>query len=247
MHPLVWIVVSSLVTSSISLIGGALVLFPEDVQKRMVTPLVAFAAGSLLGGALFHLLPNAVHAMGGYGWPAFWAAVGFVLFAALETALHHRHHHDHGEDEHPVAALILLADGLHNFVGGLSVGTAFLVNPSVGIAVWLAEMVHEVPQEIGDYAVLVHSGLSRRRALLLNLLSALTFPVGGLVALLVGAHFEPGFLLAFGAGNFLYLAAVDLLPGLMRAPGSKAVRYTAVAAGFVTLLVLSAAIPDVHP
>jgi zinc and cadmium transporter len=243
MTPVVWIVVSSLVTSSIALIGGALVLFPEDVQKRLVGPLVAFAAGSLLGGALFHLMPHSVEDLGvpvALGW----AAAGFALFALLETAIHHRHHHDHGEDEHPVVWLILLADGLHNFVGGLSVGSAFLVNPTVGIAVWIAEMVHEVPQEIGDYAVLVHGGLSRRRALALNLISGLTFPLGGLVALLVGAQFDPAFLLAFGAGNFFYLAAVDLIPDLLRSPGPKLVRVGALAAGLVTLLVLRGVVPE---
>jgi zinc and cadmium transporter len=106
----------------------------------------------------------------------------------------------------------LIGDGLHNFLGGLGVGALFLIDIRLGIAAWLAAAAHEVPQELGDFAVLVHGGWSRRKALLFNLLSGLTFLVGGIMAWMASATLDISFLLPFAAGNFIYIGASDLVP-----------------------------------
>ncbi|MCB0954471.1 MAG: ZIP family metal transporter, partial [Microthrixaceae bacterium] len=112
----------------------------------------------------------------------------------------------------PLGYLILLADGLHNFIGGLAVGGAFIVDIRVGVVTWVVAALHEIPQELGDFGVLVHSGWRPRSALAWNLASALTFLVGGLTAYAVSSSVDVAYLLPFAAGNFIYIAAADLLP-----------------------------------
>ena len=132
---------------------------------------------------------------------------------AAEQFLHWHHCHRTDLATHrPLGFLILLADGLHNFIGGLAVGGAFVVDTRVGVVAWLVAAAHEVPQELGDFGVLLHSGWRRRSALLWNFASALTFLVGSLVAYAVAEHVEVAYLLPFAAGNFVYIAAADLLP-----------------------------------
>jgi zinc and cadmium transporter len=244
---LLWIIGSGLLMSAISLVGGALLLLPERVQRSLHLPLVAFAAGSLFGGAAFHMFPSAYREMGGGVAPVLWLAAGFAAFALLERAL--KHHHHPSETAAPVVWMVLLADGLHNLLGGLSVATAFLIDIKLGMAIWLVEAAHEVPQEFGDFAVLVHGGLSKVRALLYNLLSGLMFPIGGLIAYGFSTRLDLAFLLAFGAGNFLYLACVDLLPDILgrKVPGSKVPQLAGVVAGVALLLVLRSAVDGLHP
>jgi len=131
----------------------------------------------------------------------------------LEQFLHWHHCHRTDHSGHrPLGHLILLADGLHNLVGGLAVGGAFMVDIRVGVVTWMVAALHEVPQELGDFGVLVHSGWRRRSALAWNLASGLTFLIGALLAYSVSEHIEVAYLLPFAAGNFVYIAAADLLP-----------------------------------
>jgi zinc and cadmium transporter len=118
-------------------------------------------------------------------------------------------------------SLILVADGVHNFVGGLAVAGAFLVDIRVGVVTWIAAAAHEVPQELGDFGILVHAGWGRIRALVFNVLSALTFLLGGWVAYALSGTFEVTWLLPFAAGNFLYIAAADLIPELTQSPHGR--------------------------
>lgn len=215
---LLWIIGSGLAMSAVALVGLVTIALPPPVLDRLLLPLVGLAAGSLLGGALFHMLPESIDALGnGLGVPL--AVVsGFVVFFILEQFLHWHHcHHAHHVHPRPLGSLILLADGLHNFIGGLAVAGAFLVDIRVGVVTWLVAAAHEVPQELGDFGVLVHSGWSHRRALIWNLMSAFTFLVGSLVAYCVAERVEVAYLLPFAAGNFLYIAAADLLPELRSA------------------------------
>jgi zinc and cadmium transporter len=217
--PLLLIVLGGLAMSSIALVGAATLVLPIGWQQRMRMPLVAFAAGALLGGALFHMLPGAVERMGNGIEVYLGVAVGFVSFQVLEVFLHW--HHCHREDlahVRPLTYLLLLADGVHNLVGGLAVGAAFLVSPELGTATWLAAAAHEVPQELGDFGVLVHGGWSPRRALTFNLLSGLTFLVGGVAAWALSGQLDTTWLLPFAAGNFIYIAATDLVPEILRHP-----------------------------
>jgi zinc and cadmium transporter len=141
-----------------------------------------------------------------------WLAGGLFCFFLLEQYLHWHHCHKPLGAHRPLGYLILLADAVHNLAGGLAVGAAFVIDTRVGIVTWLVAAAHEVPQELGDFGILVHSGWNRRRALLYNLLSALTFLVGGLAAYWLSDTIDVAFLVPFAAGNFIYIAAADLLP-----------------------------------
>jgi len=237
-NSLAMILVGGVLMSAIALVGSVTLLLREETLERIVRPLVAFAAGSLLGGAFFHMLP-AVAAM---GLPATTSAlgvmVGFTLFLALEQFLHWHHCHRARTDcKEPLTYLILLGDGLHNFLGGLGVGGVMLLDPRLGVAAWLAAAAHEIPQELGDFGVLVYGGWGRNRALLFNLLSGLTFLVGGLVAYVASDTIDVALLVPFAAGNFIYIGASDLVPEVNR--HSKAsvnlVHFMSFVAGIVLL------------
>lgn len=218
MSTFAWITLGGIVMSAIALSGSLTLLLPEHAFDRVVPPLVALAAGSLLGGALFHMLPEAVAALGNELTVYVWLVGGFLGFFVLEQFLHWHHCHRAVHRHGPLGYLILIADGAHNFIGGLAVASAFLVDVQVGIVTWVAAAAHEVPQELGDFGVLVHAGWSRGRALLFNLLSALTFLIGGWVAYALADTVEVTYLLPFAAGNFLYIAAADLIPELTEEP-----------------------------
>lgn len=215
MSTLWWIVVSGLAMSAIALTGSLTLVLPRSLLRRLLLPLVGFAAGALLGGALFHMLPSAAESLGSPLTVYVWFSAGFVVFYGVEQYLHWHHCHRGAECERqPMGTLILVADGLHNLIGGLAVGASFLLATPVGIGAWVAAAAHEVPQELGDFGILVHSGWSPGRALFFNLLSALTFPAGALLAYWAAGALEITYLVPFAAGNFVYIGAADLIPQL---------------------------------
>jgi zinc and cadmium transporter len=244
---LLWIVGSGLVMSAIALVGGVTLLLPERTLEKVLLPLVALSAGSLIGGALFHMLPASFARMGtGLDVPLY-TATGFTLFFGLEQLL--RWHHCHrapSRHRRPVTYLVLIADGVHNYIGGLAVGGAFLVDLRLGMLTWLAAAAHEVPQELGDFGVLVHGGWSAQKALLYNLLSALTFPLGGVTAYAVASRADVSFLLPFAAGNFLYIGAVDLIPELHgdRSLAKSATHVLAFVAGMGIIVLFRVVLPE---
>jgi zinc and cadmium transporter len=215
---LAWIVAGGLGMAVLSLVGGLTSWLAEATLRRVLRPLVAFAAGSLLGSVFFHLIPIATSSTpggGAHGTAYVWVVTGFASFLALEQFLHWHHCHNsaaHGHEHRPMTYLILIGDSLHNFLDGLSVASAFLIDPRAGVAAWLAAAAHEVPQELGDFAILVYGGWSRSRALLFNLLSSMTFLIGGVLAYFLAHTFELSAVMLFGAGNFLYIGAADLIP-----------------------------------
>ena len=213
MEILIWIVVSGLIMSAIALVGAVTLFLTEASLRRILLPLVAFAAGSLLGGAFFHMLPESIDHCGNTISVYVWFAGGFLMFFVLEQFLHWHHSHQPAEQEkQPLTYLILIADAVHNLIGGLSVGAAFVVDLRLGCVTWLAAAAHEIPQELGDFAVLVHGGWTRLSALAYNFLSALTFPLGGVIAYAVSGDINVAFLIPLAAGNFVYIAAADLIP-----------------------------------
>jgi zinc and cadmium transporter len=238
---LLWIVAGGIAMSAIALVGGLAVLIPPKSFARLVQPLVALAAGSLLGGACFHMLPEAVEDLGSSLTPWLWFVGGFVVFFVLEQFLQWHHCHRPVAEHRPLGYLILVADALHNLLGGLAVAAAFLESTSLGVVTWIAAAAHEVPQELGDFGILVHSGWSRRAALAFNVLSASTFLVGGLLAYALSGRLDVSVLVPFAAGNFVYIAAADLIPEIRRGPdlGRQLVLTGAFALGLLALLLVA--------
>lgn len=224
--------------SAIALIGSVTLFLSEKTLKKILLPLVALAAGTLLGGALFHMVPAAVEKSGNQFTIYLWILIGFALFLALEQFLHWHHCHRAPSAHKPLTYLILIADAVHNFIGGLAVAGAFLIDVRVGVSTWLAAAAHEVPQELGDFGILIHGGWKKGRALLYNFLSALTFLVGGLVAYGASFTFDVSFLLPFAAGNFIYVAAADLIPEIKHEENARlnVIHFVAFLIGIVLLL-----------
>jgi zinc and cadmium transporter len=243
---LTWIVSGGVAMSAISLVGAVTFLLGEETQRRLIRPLVAFAAGSLLGGAIAHMIPEAT-ARGGGMTPYVSVLAGFALFLAIEQFLHWHHcHRETADCRPPLGYLILVGDGLHNLLGGLAVGAAFVADVRVGLTIWLAAAAHEIPQELGDFGVLVHGGWTRGRALTFNLISSATFLAGGVAAWAASARFDTAWLLGFAAGNFLYIGASDLVPEVnrQRELGAGVLHFLAFAAGAGLLVALKVVL---HP
>jgi zinc and cadmium transporter len=241
MNTLWWIVGGGIAMSAIALAGSLTLLLPPRLLQRIVTPLVALAAGSLLGGAFFHMLPAASGALSDLGTVFLWTMAGFTAFLALEQFLHWHHcHRAEADCRQPLGYLILLGDGLHNFLGGLGVAGVFLIDIRLGITAWIAAAAHEIPQELGDFGVLIHSGWSRRRALLFNFASGLTFLLGGLVAYGAADRWDVASLVPFAAGNFIYIGASDLVPEVNRHRDARGnvIHFAAFATGLALLWVL---------
>ncbi|MFW6090679.1 MAG: ZIP family metal transporter [Actinomycetota bacterium] len=240
MSTLWWIIASGFAMSAIALTGSLTLVLSERLQQFLLLPLVAFAAGALLGGALFHMLPSATESLASPLTVYLWFIAGFVTFYLVEQYLHWHHCHRGAEcDRPPMGTLILVADGLHNLIGGVAVGASFLLGTPVGVSAWVAAAAHEVPQELGDFGVLVHSGWRARRALAFNVLSALTFPLGALLAYALSGAIEVTLLVPFAAGNFVYIGASDLIPQLTTSERlqDKLVHTTALLLGLGILLV----------
>ena len=222
MSELAWIFASGLLMSAIALVGSITLLLEKETLQKIMMPLVAFAAGSLIGGAFFHMIPAGLEFSGpGLGFFV-WVVTGFCSFFALEQLLHWHHCRRADSDcKQPLGYMILFADGIHNLLGGLAIGGTFLIDIRLGITAWLAAAAHEVPQELGDFAVLMHSGWPKRKALLFNVLSGLTFLVGGLLAYFFSNKLDISFLLPLAAGNFIYIGASDLVPEVNKHQSGK--------------------------
>jgi zinc and cadmium transporter len=217
MHDLALILGGGLAMSAIAMVGGITTLLPPATVERLLLPMVSLAAGTLLGGAFFHMIPEGGASIEPLAASA-WITGGFTVFLALEQFLHwHQRHGARAGAAPPVTYLILGGDAVHNFLGGLGIASTFLVDARAGAMAWIAAAVHEVPQELGDFGVLVHGGWPPRRALLWNVLSALTFPLGSLVAYVAARRVDVAGLVLFAAGSFIYIAASDLIPEIKSA------------------------------
>lgn len=223
MTPLVQSVLAVGVVSLVSLIGIAAFSLKQDLLQRSVFILIALAAGALLGDAFIHLIPDAFTDAD----PLLVSLLilgGILAFFVLEKFLHW--HHSHGEEEfsaehariHPVGHLVIASDAMHNLIDGLAIGVAFMVSTEAGIATSIAIVLHELPQEIGDFGLLIHAGYSRMKALFVNFLSALTAFAGLALAFVLGdlnESFVP-LIAAFAAGSFIYIAMSDIVPVLQQ-------------------------------
>ncbi|MBT5021514.1 ZIP family metal transporter [Candidatus Woesearchaeota archaeon] len=222
MSTLLWIIGATIFVSLLSLIGVVTLAFNQKVLKKLIIVLVGFSAGGLMGGAFFHLIPESLEHTSSENVFLF-VMVGFVLFFIIERVLHWRHCHKGVCDVHIFTYMSLIGDGVHNFIDGAIIAAAFLVNIPFGIITTLVIVFHELPQELGDFAVLIHGGFSRKKALWFNFLSAVTAVLGALLVYLASNffHFLESFLIPFAAGGFLYVAASDLVPELHKEPNHK--------------------------
>lgn len=207
-----------LVVSLISLIGVFSLTLGKLVLEKLLFFLISFAAGGLLGDAFIHLLPE-ITEESGFGLGASLAVLaGILIFFVLEKFIAWRHCHipTSSQHPHPLVFMNLIGDGFHNFIDGAIIAGSFLVSISLGIATLAAVIFHEIPQEIGDFGVLVHGGFSKKRALIFNFISSLTAFLGAIFVLVFGAKIS-GFsqmLIPFTAGGFIYIAGSDLIPEL---------------------------------
>ncbi len=209
---LLWILISVVIVSFISFIGIFFLALKKKFLNKILILLVALASGALLGGAFFHLLPESLDL--GIEKTSLFIISGILVFFVLEKFLHWRHCHKGKCPEHTFSQIILLGDGLHNFIDGLIIAAAYLINISLGITTTIAIILHEIPQEIGDFGVLVYGGFSKGKALFYNFLSALTAILGAIVGYFLSRSLDVTFLLPFAAGGFIYIASTDLIPEL---------------------------------
>ena len=216
MNVLLWIILATLVDGCIGLVGIFSLWMKEKVFKKLLFILVAFSAGALLSGAFFHLLAESLDSLPVMKVFAYMLA-GFILFFVVERFLYWHHCHKEGKCEvHPVSYLILIGDGIHNFIDGIIIGASFLVSVPFGIITTLLILAHEIPQELGNFGVLVYGGFGKTKAIIYSFVSQLTCILGGLLGFVFSKRAEGfiPFILPLAAGGFIYIAASDLVPEL---------------------------------
>ena len=245
---LIWLysIVSVAIVSLISFIGIAAFFIRKNQLNNILVYLISFSAGALFGDAFLHLLPEAVRESG-FGLNISLSVLsGIGVFFVIEKCIHWRHCHlpiTNGH-RHPFAWMNLFGDAVHNFIDGLIIGASYVASVPVGIATTVAVVLHEIPQEIGDFGILVHGGFSHKKALLLNFATALTSVLGVIIALLIGSQVENMtlFLIPFAAGGFIYIAGSDLIPEMHKecAIDISLMQIASVVAGVLVMVALRA-------
>jgi zinc and cadmium transporter len=245
---------SVIAVSLVSLLGLVTLSTDEARVRRWAVWLMSFAVGALLGDAFIHLLPEIFAAGPPSLRPSLLVLAGLLLFFVVEKLLRHHHgtlhvHHvehgrEHGGGHKELATINLIGDGIHNFIDGALIAASYRVSPTLGVATTAAVLLHEIPQEFGDFGVLIHSGLGVRRALLLNLATASMSIVGAVVTLVLGAVAGTSIteaLLPVTAGGFVYIAAADLIPELQHDRGLRALVQQAslIGAGIAVMSLLT--------
>ena len=219
MNILAQIILANVIVSLISLVGGITIVWKKLLDKNVVQYLVAFAAGVILTTVFLDLFPEALeHAEElGQGYNIFFPAfLGILLSFFIERFFLWFHHHESTHGLKPARDLIIMGDAIHNFIDGVVIATTFLTSPELGVITTIAIAAHEIPQEIADFSILIHSGLTKAEALLVNLLSAVTAIAGGVMSFYFLSSIAGGlpFLLSFSSGIFIYIAGSDLIPHL---------------------------------
>ena len=219
MSILFYIIASTFLISLISFIGVLFLFLGGKILDRVLLVLVALSAGALVGGAFLHLIPESIARVGpgeaGILKIFLFLLFGFCSFFILEQFIRWHHHHTSSHPEAmPFSYLILFSDSIHNFIDGLIIAASFIAGSSVGMVTVLAVILHEIPQEIGDYGALVYGGLGKTKALFFNFLTALTAIFGGIIGFFLWERIEGSvvFLIPFAAGTFIYIACSDLIP-----------------------------------
>lgn len=212
-----WILIVTIINGLLAFSGGLLFLIFRKNLSKILIILVSFTTGALLGGAFFHFIPEALEELNLIK-TAIFVIIGILLFYFIEKILHWHHCHDGTCKTHPFTYLILYGDAVHNFLDGLIIAAGFLISIPTGLITSLLILLHEFPQEIGDFGVLIYGGLSKTKALMYNFLSQLTAILGGVLGFFFLSEVEQLtiYLLPITAGGFLYIAFNDLLPEIIK-------------------------------
>ncbi len=255
----VWIgaIGSTLMVSLLSFSGLLLLAMRAAQLKRMIFILVSFAVGALFGNTFFILIPESFHLIANSQTIGLLVISGLVIMFVFEKFIHWHHNHnledenghehvheaDHQHKEAPLGYISLLTDSLHNFTDGVLIAAAWMASTEVGIATTLAVVVHEIPQEISDFGVLLHAGFSKKKALWLNFIAACTAILGGILTFSLGSVSETisVYILPFAAGGFIYLAGSDLIPELHRekSVNRNLIQLVAILAGLILMFYIS--------
>ena len=222
MEKLVYIITSTFLISLASLIGVFTISIKEKILSKFLLLFISLSAGALMGGAFLHLLPEASEKLNNKNlYPI--VLFSFVLFFLIEKLLHWRHCHKKNCDVHTFGYINLFGDAVHNFIDGLVIAATFLIDIKLGIITSFAIALHEIPQEVGDFGVLLYSGFSRQKALFANFLVALTAVFGGIFGYFLSFQIENiiSYLLPFTAGGFIYISASDLMPKIRKETSLK--------------------------
>lgn len=221
MGDLFYIIIFTTGSGIISLLGGLFLLWREKFTRRIIIPLISFAAGIMIATAFFDILPEALEEMSDAHETLQIVMIGFITFFILEKILrglhpdhHQESHHGHTAHISKTPSLLVLGDTLHNFLDGLIIAAAFITDIRLGIITTMAVAAHEIPQEIGEFSVLLHAGWRKVKIIALNILSSVSAVLGAIIVYLNQSLLEPYFggMLAFTAGVFIYIAASDLIP-----------------------------------
>lgn len=245
-------ILASILSSIFGLAGGFFLLWKDKSTRKFSQLFVSFAAGALLGAAFFDLLTEAITEAPDKITSTFaWVVGGFLFFFLIEKLLlwHHHSHADEHHTEHQsvLAPLIMVGDVIHNFIDGTVIAATFLVNPALGATTALAVFFHELPQEIGDFSIMLHGGWTRKRVATWNFLGALVSPLGAVATILLSQQIHgltlP--LIAIAAGNFIYISAADLIPEIHREKrtGRMLLQFGFLVAGILTIVAFGKIFP----
>lgn len=247
MDLLSYILIFSFIGSLVSLIGGVLLLFKENLARKTSHLMASFAAGTLLATAFWDLIPEAIEIAANDGESKtifLWVLVGMLAFFLLERFIkwfHHHHEHEMPGNRQTVA-LIMTGDTVHNFIDGVAVAATFMTSIPLGIVTALAVSAHEIPQEIGDFGLMLHRGLTRKKVVLFNIFSALAAMIGAVLTYFLGDLIKGvlPYVLALTAGFFIYIAASDLIPEIHEESKSRLALLESLLLilGIVTVVVL---------
>jgi zinc and cadmium transporter len=243
----VWIgaVGSTFLVSLLSFSGILFLAMRAKQLKRIIFILVSFAVGALFGNTFFMLIPESFALIKNVQVIGLLIVSGLIVMFILEKFIHWHHCHNvsHDHDEAPLGYISLVTDSLHNFTDGVLIAAAWMASPEVGIATTLAVVVHEIPQEISDFGVLLHAGFTKKKALFLNFIAACAAILGAVITVLLGSVAEEliMFILPFAAGGFIYLAGSDLIPELHRESSVRKslIQLTAILAGLFLMFYIS--------
>lgn len=214
---LIYITISTFLISLFALVGIFTLTIKEKVLEKILLFLVSLSTGALMGGAFLHLLPESMEKFERENL-FLWVLIAFVAFFLIEKLLHWRHCHKGHCPVHTFGYMNLFGDSVHNFIDGLIIAASFIANIRLGLVTTIAVALHEIPQEIGDFGVLVYAGLNKKRALIFNFLVALFSVLGGVLGFFLASRIESfvKFLIPFAAGGFIYVSASDLIPELRK-------------------------------